>query len=67
MECVINRRNRQIRRLQDAINELNLALIECDYNPDSATQEEQVIVGIIATISLMNRDLKNRNDNGYTS
>jgi adenosine deaminase len=45
-------------RLKEAQNEINLALIEIDYSPESATQEEQVLAGMVAQLSLIRKDIE---------
>lgn len=45
-------------RLKEAQNEINLALIEIEYSPESATQQEQVLAGIVAQLSLIRNDIE---------
>jgi len=53
------RKQRALNRINAAIRELQSVLEEFDYDPDSATQEEKIIAGMIASLSILKRQHEN--------
>lgn len=47
-----------VARLNAARAEISTALIECKYDPETATETEQALAGICAQLSIFSKTLK---------